>query len=151
MEPGCKSRFGYFFFCMGGLVSWTSAVSTRVLSSSTEAEVNGLVYVGKENIWQRNFMKVFGFFDKIPPTLVYQDNESAIALAEGHGNNNRSKHFHIEFESFREYVKLDEIELEHMGTNDLAADMLTKNLTHEKFSRFRDEVMGEKALQEHCF
>jgi len=50
-EPGSKSRLGFFYFVCGCLVSWTSHHSTRVMSSSTEAECHALVHVGKENIW----------------------------------------------------------------------------------------------------
>src|SRR5206468_1602896 len=30
-----RSRYGYFFYCFGNLISWTSTLSTRVLTSST--------------------------------------------------------------------------------------------------------------------
>ena len=52
-DVGFKSRIGYFFFFLGGLVSWSSSLSTRIMSSSTEAECHGLVVTGKENIWER--------------------------------------------------------------------------------------------------
>ena len=47
-ESGFKSRFGYFYFFNGALVSWASQSTSRVVTSSTEAEVNGLVQLGKE-------------------------------------------------------------------------------------------------------
>lgn len=148
-EPGHKSRFGYFFFCAGGLVSWVSQHSTRIMSSSTEAECHGLVHTGKENIWEREFLEVLKFFPTpLPPTRVYQDNKSAITLSTGGTCHKRSKHFGIEFDLFREYVSLGEIRIIYRDTEELAADMLTKSLPPEKFKRFRDEVMGGKDLQE---
>src|SRR5882724_8106919 len=71
-EVDSKSRFGYFFFCLGGLVSWVSQHSTRVMTSSTEAECHALVHTGKENIWAREFLTELKLFPHIPPTPIYQ-------------------------------------------------------------------------------
>jgi hypothetical protein len=146
-EPGHKSRYGYFYFVTGGLVSWTSHNSTRVVSSSTEAECHGLAQLGKENIWEREFQKYLGYFKEFPPTVVKNDNTSSIKLSTGGPCHKRSKHFGIEFDLFRECVSLGEIKLEYIQTDSLAADMLTKNLPPHKFTKFRDEVMGDERLQ----
>ena len=107
-------------------MSWTSAVSSRILTSSTEAECHGLVQTGKENAWMRDFLRELGLFPpSLPPTLVYQDNKSAISLAVVGGNHKRSKHFGIEFDKFREYVEQKEIEIHYKETDLVAADMLT--------------------------
>jgi len=127
-EPGSKSRVGYFYFVLNCLVSWTSHHSTRVMSSSTEAECHALVHVGKENIWMREFLSKLNYFSEIFPLVIYQDNKSAITLSSGGTFHKRSKHFGIEFDMFREYVSLKEIFLFHKHTDDLPADMLTKSL-----------------------
>src|SRR5689334_21882578 len=82
-EPGSKSRWGYFFFVAGALVSWVSQHSTRIMTSSTEAECHALVHTGKENIWEREFLDILNYFEKIPPTVIFQDNKSAITLSTG--------------------------------------------------------------------
>jgi hypothetical protein len=148
-EPGRKSRYGYFFFVLGGLVSWTSHNSTRIMSSSTEAECNALVQLGKENKWEREFLTYLGYLENIPPTVIYNDNTSALKLSTGGTCHKRSKHFGIEFDLFREYVSYGEIVLQHKTTDCLAADMLTKSLPPQKFTKFRDEVMGDENLQNH--
>src|SRR5262249_8922176 len=142
-ESKTKSRYGYLFFCLGGLVCWTSAVSTRVLTSSTEAECHGLVQTGKENAWMRDFLRELDLFSQIPPTIVSQDNKSAISLSVGGVSQKRSKHFEIAFNKFREYIEQKEIEIVYKETDLLAADMFTKCLPPEKFKRHRDEIMGE--------
>ena len=137
-EPGSKSRHGWFYFVGGGLVSWDTRHSTRVMSSSTEAECHGLVHVGKENIWERDFIKQLGFWKDIGVTEVSQDNKSAITLSTGGKCHKRSKHFGIEFDCFREYVALNELKIIFCPTEELAADMLTKTLPPSKFIAFRD-------------
>jgi hypothetical protein len=142
-EDGSKSRFGYFFFCNGALVSWASQNTTRLVTSSTEAECHGLVHVGKENIWQRELHQSLGVFKLTGPTVVLQDNKSAIALTQGiKVSNKRSKHFGLEFEVLREYVALGEMTIEYKESSTLVADMLTKALAGPKFISFRDLVMG---------
>jgi len=148
-EPASRSRLGWFFFVGGGLVSWDTKVISRVVTSSTEAECHALVQCGKENVFQREFLSELGFWKNLGPTLVFQDNTSAISLTNGTKCHKRSKHFGIEFEAFKQYIELGEMRVEHRSTNTLAADMLTKNLSSEKFCAFRDEVMGGKELQQH--
>ena len=113
-ENGSRSRFGYFFFFSGALVSWTSSLSTRILTSSTEAECHGLVQAGKENTWMREFLKeMLGLNDRIP-TMIFHDNKSAISLSKGGTNHKRSGHFELEFNKFREYLLVNEIEIQYL-------------------------------------
>ena len=148
-EEGSKSRWGYYFFVLGGLVSWQTKHTTRVVSSSTEAETHALVHTGKENIWVREFLAELNLFKTIPRTILYNDNKSALTLSTGGTCHKRSKHFGIEFDIFREYVQLGEVQLEHIRTDDLPADMLTKPLPPVKFTYFRDMVMGGERLQQY--
>jgi len=45
-------------------------------------------------------------------------------------SNKRSKHFGLEFEAFREYVMLKEMEIAYRETADLPADMLQNRYRH---------------------
>ena len=152
-DSGYRSRVGYYFFFLGALVSWSSSLTTRVMSSSTEAECHALVAVGKENIWQREYIAQLGLFGSggtsvLPPTDVFQDNRAALLLSAGAPSHKRSKHFGLEFALFREYVQLGEMSLAHVRTGELPADMLTKSLPPPKFACFRDQVMGDLRLQQ---
>src|SRR5690606_6001882 len=89
-EEGSKSRYGYYFFGMGALVSWTSSNSTRIMTSSTEAECHALVHASKENLWIREFLTEFTLCPKISPSLIFQDNKSSIALSVGGPSHRRS-------------------------------------------------------------
>jgi len=148
-DVGQRSRVGFFFFFLGGLVSWSSALTTRLMSSSTEAECNALVLSGKENIWQREFLQQLKFFPSLPPTKVYQDNRAALLLSAGAPCHKRSKHFGLEFAIFREYIQRKEMSLFHVRTGVLPADMLTKSLSFLKFIAFRDQILRGAPLQSH--
>jgi hypothetical protein len=174
-EERSLSRHGTLFFVAGALVHWSSSKTSRVVSSTTEAEVHGLIQLGKENIWQREFHHILGFFkidkptttalDKLHQSLVkddrkivlagsgpsigYQDNQSAISLAKGGPKHKRSKHFGLEFDMFREYIARGELEIRYMHTDELIADTLTKPLGSAKFLGFRDAMMGNAGVQKH--
>ena len=89
-EVGSKSRYGYLYKLHGCLVSWTSVHTTRVLTSSTEAECLSIVHTAKENQWKRDFVRELRMNCSNEPTVIYQDSMGAIALMKGGGNHKRS-------------------------------------------------------------
>src|SRR5437763_1323343 len=57
-----RSRVGYFFFFLGGLVSWCSTLTTRLMSSSTEAECSSCGGWKREHMAKRLFDTTQSFF-----------------------------------------------------------------------------------------
>ena len=53
----------------------------------------------------------------------------------------RSKHFTIEFDALREYVREKQIEMRYVCTDDMCADMFTKILPKKAFERHRGSLM----------
>jgi hypothetical protein len=75
-----KAISSYVFILNGAAVSWSSKQQEIVSLSTTEAEYIALTYTAKEAIWFRHFMSEI--FDPITfPLILYNDNQSAIALA----------------------------------------------------------------------
>jgi hypothetical protein len=144
-ETNSRSRYGYIFYVLGGLVSWTSVHTTRVLTSSTEAECHSVVHTAKENTWIRDFMKELGLFRCDEPTIIFQDNMGAIALMKGGGKHKRSKHFTIEFDALREYVREKEIDIRYVETTNMTADIFTKILPKHLFEKHRNTMMEKGA------
>ena len=150
-ESKSKSRIGYVYFVHGCLVAWGSVHTTRVVTSSTEAEAYALVVVCQENTWIRDFMQEISNNVQKVPTIIHQDNKGAISLTNGGGQHKRSKHFQIEFDMLREKVREKEIEIKYMETNEMIADMFTKMLHKPLFQKHRNKFMeegGEKKGQE---
>ena len=61
----------------------------------------------------------------------------------------RARHFGLEFDMFKEYIHLKEMLVQHVDTNELVADLLTKPLAPSKFIPFRDLLMGGLVVQAH--
>ncbi len=70
-------------------------------------------------------------------TIIYYDNQGAIALAKNLESHARSKHIDIEWHYQREKVADGSITLKYLPTSEQIADGLTKLLTKEKFLIFR--------------
>jgi hypothetical protein len=61
------------------------------------------------------------------------DNTAAIALAKNPVLHDRSKHIDVKFHFTRKCVERGDNELEHVGTNDELANILTKALGRLQF------------------
>jgi hypothetical protein len=130
-----KSIMGYLFLMKGGAISWQAKKQSTVAISSTEAEYGALTQASKEFLW---FTKLFTELKRpdYGPTILYSDNQGAIALAHNPLYHARTKHIDIQVHFIRECVSNDQIELQYCPTDDMVADVLTKALGREKHWRF---------------
>ena len=140
-----RSYTGYTFILANSAISWNSKKQRTVALSSTEAEYMGLAEASKEAIHLRNFLTELGF-ESISDAKVFNDNMGAQRLAENPIFHARSKHIDIRHHFVRETLRNKLIKLEHVSTEDVAADMLTKALTRPKHQRCV-KLMGLKFLK----
>ena len=96
------------------------------VDSSTESELVSIAYVLGMIMWCKYFMEAQGY--KIEKYILYQDNKSTILLAKNGrmlaGNN--SKHIKNRFFLITDKVAQRELEIRHMGTKSMWADVNTK-------------------------
>jgi hypothetical protein len=78
-----RLQLGYCFFLNrdSGAVVARSIKDKTVLLSSMESEIKALTEAIKETIWIRGLLNELGYFQD-EPTLIYQDNQSAIRLSD---------------------------------------------------------------------
>jgi hypothetical protein len=109
--------------------------------SSTEAELVGVSDLLGQAIWTKNFLKVQE--SKVNAVRLYQDNESTIALIRnGQSNSIGTRHIDIRYFFVKDRIESGEVQLEHMPTERMVADIFTKPLQGELFRRFRNAVLG---------
>ena len=87
-------------------------------------------------IWLRNLIKELTLFDFVDRAIqLYCDNNSAVLFV----NNNRglkgSKHMEVKCLTIKEKVQTGDIAVEHISTDDIFADPLTKGLRPCIFDR----------------
>lgn len=130
------STSGYVFKMGGAAVSWRSKKQACVALSTAEAEYVALAAATQEAVWLRQFNQDILDFPS-PCVTLYEDNQSAIAIAKNPQFHGRTKHIDIKFHYVREEVDKGTINLVFCPTDKMVVDVLTKGISNEKFKLFR--------------
>ncbi len=130
-----RSISGYAFLLSGGAVSWMSKQQSTVASSSTHAEYIAAAEASKELVWLRRLLSELRKGTS-EPTPLHIDNRAADLLARNPVNHGATKHIDVRYHFIRECIADRSIDLKLIGTNDMAADLLTKSLARVKHERF---------------
>lgn len=134
-----RSTSGYVFSIGTGPISWSSKRQSTVSLSTCEAEYIGQTQATKEAVWLRNLLAELTYMNErdIPTTIIYGDNQGAIALAKNPKFHGRSKHIDIQHHYVREKVEDRTVGLKYIETSKQIADGLTKPLSKVPFLQFR--------------
>ncbi|KAK3895615.1 hypothetical protein Pcinc_000538 [Petrolisthes cinctipes] len=135
-----KSTSGYCFHLGGGPVSWSSKKQSCVALSTAEAEYMAIASAIQEAVWLRK-LAVDIQIDCKGPLLLYEDNQSTIAMSKNPQFHGKTKHIDIKFHYVPEKCNENVIQLVYCPTNDMIADIFTKGLNKDKFKRLR-EMLG---------
>ena len=73
------------------------------------------------------------------PLSIYCDNSVAVFMAKNNKSGSRNKHIDIKYLAIRERVKEKKVVIEHVSTELMIADPLTKGMPPFKF---KDHVMN---------
>ena len=119
----------------GAPISWSSKRQASVNQSSCESEYYVLSEAGKEGVWLRLLLQELGHISAAS-TVIWADNQGAIALAENLEFHERTKHIDTKFHWVREVIERGVLLLEFLLTRFMAADGLTKPLPPKQFQRF---------------
>ena len=125
-----RSTSGNVFMLCGAAVSWRSKQQSSVSLSTAESEYQALTPAAQEAIWLRNILSDLKISD-VKPTVIKEDNRSALALAMNPVMHARSKHIDIKVHFIRECIKKRVITLEYCKTTDMLADIFTKGLPRD--------------------
>ena len=99
-------------------------------------------------IWLRNFVtgqRIVEWTER--PLKLYCDNKSAVMYSNNNRSSTKSKHIDIKFLVVKERVQSGQIYIEHLGTNSMIADPLTKGLPPKVFHEHTSH-MGVVELQD---
>lgn len=133
-----KSTSGYCFKLGkdNGIISWRTNKQSCVALSTAEAEYVALANTAQESVWLRHLLSDLNVSTRKPLT-IFEDNQSAICLANNPRDHSRMKHIDIKFHFVRELINNNEINVLYCSTNDMLADIMTKPLPAEKFIKLR--------------
>jgi hypothetical protein len=125
----------YTFLIDGGAVLWSSKRQEIVSLSTTKSEYVAAMHSSKEAVWLHSLLsQVFGPFKDT--TVLFSDNQSAIALSRDHQYHVRMKHINVQYHWIHWIVEQGMLRLIYCPTNDMVADALTKALPSAKVKHF---------------
>ena len=79
------------------------------------------------------------------PTSLFVDNSGAVELSRDRKSCNRSRHIDRRFFKVRELEAMREVKVTYVPTRDNSADVLTKCLPFDDFTRHTDALMSDVA------
>ena len=141
IHEDAKSHSGLCIALGSGPIFVKSAKQKIVSKSSTEAELISLSDGCSQIIWSRDFLIAQGY--NLPAATIYQDNTSTIALVErGKSSSERTKHINIRYYFIKDRIESGEIEIKHLPTDMMIADIFTKPLVGERFRQLKAKLLN---------
>ena len=116
-------------------MSWSSKQQSTVVTSSTHVEYIAMAEASKELVWLRRLLSKL-HEGTCGPTRLYIDNRTADLLAQNPINHTMTKHINVRYHFIRECIINGSVNLKLIGTNDMAANILTKALAVTKHEHF---------------
>ena len=144
-----RSTTGYVFHYCGSVVDWRSTQQTLVAMSTMESELVALTTASLNAIYLRALATSFGF-PPTGPTVMHEDNRSAITVANSTTINRAPRHIARRHFKVRELIhgthgEAPSITVEYIKSALNTADLLTKSLTTELFQRHRSSLVVQRA------
>ena len=118
----------------GGAVSWKSVKQSLTATSTMEAEFVSCFEATSHGVWMKSFISGLRLVDSISrPLRIYCDNSAAIFLAKNNKSGSRNKHIDIKYLAIWERIKENKVVIQHISTELMIADPLTKGMPPFKF------------------
>ena len=135
-----KSISGWVAKLNGDPVSWASKKQRVVALSTCEAELYAEAAAIQEVLWLRGLMQELGLYTQTG-SVVYGDNQSAIAVSHNGVRSERTKHVDVKYHFITETVEQGAVKLKWVPTTEQQADIFTKALHAPVFELLRKQLM----------
>jgi hypothetical protein len=133
-SDNCRSTASYVFMMENSAISWRSKKQPIITLSTIEAEYIALSEACHKICWLRGLYEKLGFKQETP-TLLWGDNEGAVAMTRDPQFHQRSKHIDIKYQAIREWVRQGIVYVKNCRDQDQMADILTKPLPRPKYKK----------------
>jgi hypothetical protein len=128
-----KSTSGYIIKLGNSLISWSSKRQPNVALSSCESELYAMTSAAQALMSIKNVMEDIHLKVDYPVTM-YEDNQSAIAIVNNQKSTKRAKHVDLRVYFIKDLVKRKVVTIEYCPTEDMPADLLTKDVNRVKLA-----------------
>lgn len=148
-RPSRKSVSGNVILFAGGPVSWKSKRQSVVAQSTKEAEFIALSTCIRELLWFKKFGNMLERIiskkkvDQLFNVSIAEDNQACIREAKNPGSSELSKHIDVKFQFLVDNIQKGIVDIHYVPTENMAADLFTKNLKRIRFEKLRDSINME--------
>lgn len=97
-------------------------------------------------MWLRRLLTELLGIEEPTATVIWGDNQGAIALTKNPQHHARTKHIDIQQHFVREKLAEGHVDIQYTPTNCQIADGLTKPLAKDAFNRFRQALGLERVI-----
>ena len=111
---------------------------TSIATSTAEAEYLAAGSCCSQILWIQQQLRDYGVEAGESP--IFCDNTSAIAITYNPVLHSRTKHIDVQHHFIRDHVSKKHIRLEYVPTESQVADIFTKALPEDKYSKFRNSL-----------
>ena len=136
-----RSTSGFVMLVGSTAVSWQSKRQEITALSTAEAEFISATRCGQEACHLRMMLEFLGF-PQTQPTVIFEDNNACIQMAQNAANTSRSKHIDLRKFYLKELERRDIVQLIRVSSHDQHADFLTKQVAPESHSRHHRFMAG---------
>ena len=134
-----RTSFGWIGVLAGGPISWRSQVQQgRRALSTCEAELHAATEAAKDILHVKELLGHM-LIQHDSPIALYEDNQSTIRVVTRLGITARTKHYELRLYFLRDLR--DVINITYCPTQQMLADLLTKNLGAETLTGLRDQIV----------
>ncbi|CAN6455989.1 unnamed protein product [Victoria cruziana] len=131
-----RSTSGYVFTLAGGAISWKSVKQTLVATFTMAAEYIACYEASNQALWLRNFVAGLRIMTGIErPLRLLCDSSSTVQFSNNNRSLPKSKYIDIKYLVVKERTQNGQVSLEHIGTDSMIADPLTKGLPPKVFHK----------------
>ena len=142
-----KFTFGYLFMLVGGAISWKSAKQTIIASSTMKVEFVACFEATVHGLWLRNFILGLGIVDFVSkPLRIYCNNSAAVFFSINDKYSKGEKHMKLKYLTLKEDVQKQRVSIEHISTQLMVADPLTKGLAPKTFKEHVNRMGLENSI-----
>lgn len=132
-----KSTTAYTFFLAGGLISWFTKLHTYITTSTNHSEYCAAAKASREAKWFSMLASSIGFAHLASPVNLFSDSQGAISMTHNPVHRSASKHVDLADHYARECQERGITTVSYVGTKEMTADLLTKQLPRTAFEKHR--------------
>jgi hypothetical protein len=133
-----KSITGYVVKLNGQAVSMASVKQDTIATGTCHAETIAASHCARDVVWLEMLLEECGLMTA--PSTMHMDNQGAVALCQRPTSHKATKHIEVRHLNVREYVNKRGLKIKGIPTVNNTADIFTKALPVDKFTKFRYEL-----------